>query len=475
MNRNTKEKWVNSFKINPYGTHLSNLTLQQLVDDHGYQRQQLEGRRPDNSKVQKDFVTFHSLRMGEQAEIFLRQNKDFLDFSEEVDQHGLTRFNNYKLTLARHVRDMWDIIRSSGSFWYDPSHAQADSDDGFLRAVEALFMKWSDDNQPRTSMATKILKFTWKGESTHGTLYPPDVFKLRLQTLWKFHDMLPENGPEVSDDHILRAVWDGLPDAAQDYITYNLREDPFDSENDGADAWEWSDLFDYLQAWWNDNCREKYYAYEDKKRKRDDDDGDDRRNKGPKRQRNGRRNGRGGGNRNDGNERNNDRANGGGKTNFFNEKCSIHQNSNHLWKDCIFCPTGEKFKADRAKQLYESSDCPGWYKKTYKRRIIDGKGNRNPKQQQQQQQQQQFFVQPTQQQGTYMSLPAATVSTQPQALPPVPSYFQQAPAQPVPTFATGTTSSASSLTASAATSQQQPLYQLRTDAASGKQYFSQVL
>ena len=46
--------------------------------------------------------------------------------------------------------------------------------------------------------------------------------------------------------------------------------------------------------------------------------------------------------------------------------------------------TGEKFNAERAKKFYESGNAPGWYKKAYKRRIIDGKGNRNPKQQEQQ-------------------------------------------------------------------------------------------
>ena len=474
MNRNTKDKWTNAFKINPHASTLANCNNQTLVEEHGYERVTLEGRRPDNSKVFKNFVKFQSLKMDDQAEIFLKQNKAFISFATECQQDDDTRFSAYKQTLDNYVADLYDVLLADGNFWYDPDHDDAENNDGFLRSVEALFMTWSDDNQPRASMATKILKFTWKGEQIHGTLYPPKLFRFRLQALWQLHDMLPENGPAVTDDQILRAVWDGLPDSAQDYIRYDLREDPFDSENDGADAWPWMKLFDNLTAYWNNNCKEKYYSYDDKKnkRKRDDDDGDDRRNKGPKRQRNGRRNGRGGGN---GNERNNDRANGDGKTNHFNKPCKLHENSNHLYKDCIFCPTGEKFNAERAKKFYESGNAPGWYKKTYKRRIIDGKGNRNPKQQEQQQQpQQQFFFQPTPQQGTYMSFPATTVSTQQQSLPPVPSYFQQAPPQLAPTFATGTTSSASSLTASAAASQQQPLYQLRTDAASGKQYFTQL-
>jgi hypothetical protein len=466
----TIKSWVYAFKIQRNLVTTAN--FEKLTTEHGFSYVHMEGLRTANgSKKKVKFLVFDNQVIDQEAEIFILQNEKFIQFADQTGLNDQSRFDAFAETIDGHVQELFHVIRNDGTQWYDPAHQDADTDEGFVRMLRALFVLWCKHNNPADSLATRILSFEWKNHTIRGTFYSPSAYKLRLQSLWRIHDMLPLIGDPTTDEAKLKTSWNGLTDEARDYIIDEKEVDPFDTENHGANQITYTDLFDLLEPFWNRKYKKKYENFvEDKKggkRKRDDDedaddddddDGhDNRRNRNGKRQRNDKRKGRGNGNgkRNDRNGRRNDR--GGGKRNNFNAPCQLHEGGGHPYKDCIFCPTGNNFKADRAKQFYESGKAPQWYKKTYESRVLNGNGGGK--------QQQQYLIQP-QPGASFMAI--APASAPQQQLPPtVPTYFagqgigQPAPGQLAPTFATGTTSTAPA--------QKQQAYTIRTD-ASGKQY-----
>jgi len=471
----TKKSWLFAFDIvrNP----VTAANHKKRMEDHGFSEVHMQGTRTaNNSKKFVDFLVFDQPIINKEAEIFVLQNVKFIGFCDETGLDDESRFDAFADTLDGTVKDLFNVIRNEGTRWYNPAHQDADTNEGFVRMLRALFVSWSKDPNPADSLATRILSFKWKNYHTRGTFYPPSEFKLRLQSLWRIHDMLPLVGATTTDEAKLKACWDGLTEEARDFINDEKDIDPFDTENNGVDAITYTDLFDLLDPYWNRNYKKRYESNSgnDKKggkRKRYDDDNDDdddghdnRRDRNGKRQRTGKRNGRGNGKgkQNDKNGRRNEHRNGGGKNNF-DAPCKLHEGANHSYKDCIFCPTGHNFKADRAKQYYESGKAPEWYKKTYQNRVLNNNGGGNN----QQQQQQQYFIQ-HQPESSFMAI--APASAPQQQLPPavpqaaLPAFFaaQQAPSQIAPTFATGTTSTAQA--------PRQQMYTLRTD-ASGKQYY----
>lgn len=469
MTSNTSKTnaWLYALRIQHNALTAANQTV--LKEEHGFETVHMEGLRIANgSKRHVDFLVFASQVLDQEAEIFVLQNERFIQFAEETGLNDQSRFDAFSETIDGHVRDLFNVIRDHGSTWYDPGHADAHTDDGFLRILQALFVLWSKHDNPGDSLATRIMSLEWKNHTICGTFYRPSEFKLRLQGLWRIHDMLPRIGLPTSDEEKLRATWNGLTDEARDFIKDEKAVDPFDAAHFGANPVVWTDLYDLLEAFWNREFKKKFENFvEDKKtkRKRDDDDDNDDDNTHN-------------GDDNDDddnydsdddddadsydNRRNNrngkqQRTNGGGRVNYFNSPCTLHDDGSHNYKDCIFCPTGHNFKAADAKQFYKSGRAPWWYKKTYETRILKHNGGGSPAQQQQQQ----YFLQPLHPQGaSYMAVAPASASQ-------VPAVYANQPAtnQFAPTYATGTTSMAPA--------QNEPTYKLQTD-VNGNQYFVQI-
>ena len=270
--------------------------------------------------------------------------------------------------------------------------------------------------------------------------------------------LLQELGNPPSDDDKAQAVYAGLSKEAIAFIEEEKGIDIFDEINGGANHYTYAAIFELLEEFWQrkyrDISEENQAKALSRKRDRDDDDDKDDSNGRPTKRgrkndrnngndRNGRRNSgnrnrsNGGGRRND---RRNDRGNrnGGGRTNYFTQDCTLgsHAESNkpHAYRDCIFCPTGDNFRPEQAKKFYESGRAPGWYKKAYEKHVL----KKSPSEQQPQQQQFHSQVQFQPQPGTmyYAGVPPAQASQPPSGTGTVPSYYNNPPGQIAPTFAT---------------------------------------
>ena len=457
----SRNAWLLAIKIQQ--NQITASSHEQLINKHNYAEQELEGRRADGSTKKSKFIKIGSKSaLGDQAELFILQNETYVKFCTQVQWAPETVFETYgDDILVGTLKTIWDTTRVNGHFWYDPNHPDAETMDGFIRLLGSVFIQWSKHDSPGDSLATRIMSLEWKNHHYRGTFYDPQDFKRRLSALWLLCDMLPHTGPATTDNAKLKAVWNGLTDDAQLYIKDEQREDPFDAANGGANEMDWTDVFDLLQPYWNREFKKISDNYQEKKRKREDDDenDDDANDDGRKnrRRKNKYRNGdKRNGNQRNGGSKGGDKGDdrGTGKNPFYSQ-CKFHDNHKHQYKDCIFCPTGSKFDADKAKKFYDSGRAPDWYKKTYEKKVLNSNGPP---------QQQQYFVQPQlqQQQGVYMAMPTAASASQSQQqlqLPPPPSQI-------APTFTTSTANPAPAQGG-------QRLYTMQTD-ANGNNYFVQA-
>ncbi len=453
---NSRNYWLNSFKMKK--NHLTLASQNDLIENHHYEQVVLSGLRADGSKKSAKFLKYGmAKRPGMATERMLLSHDDYLRFAAEVQWTGDTAFDGFRDLLGEETREIWDTIKLEGDNWYDPAHPNANNGDGLVRLMEALFITWSQNDSPGEALATRILSYKWKHNNDRGTLWKPADFKQRLKALWRLCEMLPRRGPETTDREKLRAVWDGFTDDAQLYVREELRIDPFDVAGNGADEIDWTDAFDLIAPYWNREYKKIADAYDEKKRRRDDDDDDDndqsnrsrKKRRGNGKGKNGRRNG---GDKNNGDKSNDRDGRGNGKSNF-KKQCPFHDHP-HLYEDCIFCPTGKHFKKDKATAFYNGPDSPPWYKKTFKRRVLNSNDDGPPQQEQQQQQQQYLIQAPNQPAGIFMAVPAAAPQQQP-------------PTQVAPVFAASTSS------ATVAPTSGETLYTMKKD-ASGRTYLSKL-
>lgn len=272
-NTSKTDAWLYAVGIQPNALTSANQT--ELTTKHGFDTVQMEGLRANGSKKRVDFLVFTNQHLNQEVEIFIKQTERFIQFADQTNLNDQARFDAFSETIGGHVKDLFNVIRDDGTRWYDPGHADADTNDGFAHMLKALFVSWSKHNNPADSLATRIMGLEWKNHTIRGTFYSPDDFKLRMQSLWRINEMLPLIGAPTTDAAKLKATWNGLTDDAQDFIKDEKGVDPFDAAHFGLDPISWTDVFDLLKAYWNREFKKtanNYVQNKRIKRKREDDD-----------------------------------------------------------------------------------------------------------------------------------------------------------------------------------------------------------
>lgn len=414
-----------------------------------------------------DLAIYSNKYAGDDVENYFNQVSDWLKWSASVGWDAETCIDAFPEMLDGDLKRMFYRVREQGArSHYDPNHDDANTEEGLKRLLEAFFMEWVDHPAPANALQARILQFAWKNYKDD-----PKEMKHRLQDLWKLVDEFPSPVAftRATNRDKLFSIWNGLTEGARDYIQEELNQDPFDEATGGVGEWDWTELLDTVRTYWTreykNKANKKDRQQSGNKRDRDDDDNEDEEKGNNKRRKNGRKrdNRKSNGGRNNGGDDNN----GGGKLtgSNFQKPCPHHTNlaKNHTYGDCIYCPTGSNFKPEAAKKFYENGrngkPAPDWWKKTYERRVL----RKSPPEKEQVQQQ--FQVQQIQQPQGQVYYAGPPVGQQ---LPPAPaaataSYFAAPPGQVAPTFATGTS-------ASATTSNQNGTFRMASD-ASGNKYF----
>jgi hypothetical protein len=476
-----KGQWQHALKFKPGKDHATNQTELQLQERFGVAT--VKGQAGAVS-IKKPFIKFGEPEfLTDEMERLIMQNKEFRAFGLRCNWQGNEYFQNYKDIIGRHLTKIYNKVIDQGTEYFDPGHPDAFTPDGFDRFLMAIFAEYVEHKAPAVVVSQKIKSFTYNTLREFDCPVRPKKVSERLDDLWALVDDLPAPGTwqAPNEEDKAQAVYSGLSKEALAFITEEKNVDIFDAMNGGANHYTYAAIFELLEEFWQRKYREiseenQAKALTKKRDRDDDDDSDDYNDRPTKRGRrndrsngNDRNNRRNGGNRNRSNgggrsnDRRNDRGNrnGGGRTNYFTQDCTLSTHGSsanpHQYRDCIFCPTGNNFKSDKAKKFYESGNAPDWYKKAYEKHIL----KKSPSEQQPQQQQFHNQVQFQPQPGTmyYAGVPPAQASQPPPAAGAVPSYFSNNPGQIAPAFATTQGAPA----AQAAQGQAQ-LYHKRTDA-----------
>lgn len=402
----------------------------------------------EQARKKKLFPMFENDHLGEETELFVRTNMAFIEYADEVGWDGRDKILNYRDLLGGKLRRKYRSVGWNGVHdHYDPDHADAETDDGFVRLLEAFFMEVTGHDNPAYAVQEKIKGMKYANQREHDTLMDPKHYKERIEDLMEVAEVLPHPSgwQPASDLDWLNAMFYGLPQDAQDYLKYVKEVDPFDAEHNGANRLDWDECLMEIRPWWVDNyqkiAEENIKKKSSNKRDRDDEDDDNRSNK--------RRKTGNGGRKNSGAGKNNDKNGDDDKKNNFQKNCQLHSNARkpHKYGECIFCPSSKNFKQEAAIAVYNAGKTkagvtvPKWWKETMERRVLN---KSNQKEQSEQPQQQQYLVQtgtPIQpQQGTAFAIVG---QQQAQQMPPMPATQSVPPAQIAPTFATGVPSAQS--------------------------------
>ena len=456
-----KGQWHIALKFKPGPTHASVQTDLQLQDRFGVAT--VKGQAGAVS-IKKPFIKFGDPEfLTDEMERLIMQNKEFRNFGQRCNWAGNEYFENYKDICGRHLTKIYNKVITQGTEYFDPGHPQANTPAGFDMFLMAIFAEYVDHKAPAVVVSQKIKSFTYNTLREFDCPVRPKKVTERLDDLWELVDDLPAPGnwQVPDDDDKAQAVYAGLSKEAIAFITEEKNIDIFDAMNGGANHYTYGAIFELLEEFWQRKYREISEENQakalSKKRDRDDDDDNEDSNDRPTKRgrkndhnnrndRNSRRNNgdrnksNGGGRRND---RRNDRGNrnGGGRTNYFTQDCTLSTHGSsanpHQYRDCIFCPTGNNFKSDKAKKFYESGNAPDWYKKAYDKHVLKKSPSEQQPQQQQFNNQVQFHPQP----GTmyYAGVPATQGNQSAPGTPStvtVPSYFSNSPGQIAPAFAT---------------------------------------
>mmetsp|Transcript_24029 Transcript_24029/g.47728 ORF Transcript_24029/g.47728 Transcript_24029/m.47728 type:complete len:182 (+) Transcript_24029:352-897(+) len=142
----TIKTWVYAFKLQRNLVTAAN--LEKLKAEHGFSSVHMEGLRIANgSKRHVDFVVFDKQVIGQEAEIFILQNEQFIQFADQTGLNDQARFDAFAETIDGHVKELFHVIRNDGTQWYNPAHQDADTDEGFVRMLQALFVLWCKHNK----------------------------------------------------------------------------------------------------------------------------------------------------------------------------------------------------------------------------------------------------------------------------------------------------------------------------------------
>ena len=116
----------------------------------------MQGLRTANgSKKFVDFLVFDKPIIDKEAEIFVLQNEKFIGFCDETSLNDQSRFDAFADTIDGPVKDLFNVIRNDGTRWYDPAHQDADTNEGFVRMLQALFV-WAVDNRCTLSAPMQV-------------------------------------------------------------------------------------------------------------------------------------------------------------------------------------------------------------------------------------------------------------------------------------------------------------------------------
>ena len=456
-----KGQWHIALKFKPGPTHASVQTDLQLQDRFGVAT--VKGQAGAVS-IKKPFIKFGDPEfLTDEMERLIMQNKEFRNFGQRCNWAGNEYFENYKDICGRHLTKIYNKVITQGTEYFDPGHPQANTPAGFDMFLMAIFAEYVDHKAPAVVVSQKIKSFTYNTLREFDCPVRPKKVTERLDDLWELVDDLPAPGnwQVPDDDDKAQAVYAGLSKEAIAFITEEKNIDIFDAMNGGANHYTYGAIFELLEEFWQRKYREISEENQakalSKKRDRDDDDDNEDSNGRPTKRgrkndhnnRNDRNSRRNNGDRNKSNgvgrrnDRRNDRGNrnGGGRTNYFTQDCTLSTHGSsanpHQYRDCIFCPTGNNFKSDKAKKFYESGNAPDWYKKAYDKHVLKKSPSEQQPQQQQFNNQVQFHPQP----GTmyYAGVPATQGNQSAPGTPStvtVPSYFSNSPGQIAPAFAT---------------------------------------
>jgi hypothetical protein len=456
MNRNNtstlkKNAWLYSIKFKP--NELLNKPRKELFDEFG--SVEFEGYRNGDhnlSRKKKSFPMFGLTdHFEEETELFLQNNVDFIKYSDYVGWDGSERILQYEDLLQGKLKKLYQKIGWEGtSSHYDPNHVDAETPEGFVQLLKALFMEYVDHENPAYAVQERIRNMKYCNQRQYDTLVDPKVYKERLEDMYDLVEVLPSpNGWQPATDlEKLNAAYYGLPLDAQEYLKYEKEVDVFDAANNGAGAMEYGDMFMAIRGWWMANYKKKAEENsenESKKRNRhvdnatdsssdedaDDDDESKNNNTSYKRMK-----------QQDDDVNNDDEEEqedyeddeeeqeayehqddddstqshdynsddnidddvkpNDVKLSFFDKPCLIHKI--HPYKQCQLCFTSRQFNRNEADQYYQSNDShsQGWWRRTYEKKF--------PKQEQPQQSYYQLAP-------TYATGMAATTQTAAQARP----------------------------------------------------------
>ena len=452
MNRNIssirRNQWLQAFRL--HGNKYSDMKQSEIFEKFG--SIEFEGYRNgdrEQGRKKKLFPMFENDKFGEETELFVRTNMAFIEYADEVGWDGHDKILNYRDLLGGKLRRKYKGVGWNGVHdHYDPTHANAETDDGFVRLLQAFFMEITGHDNPAFALQEKIKGMKYMNQSEHDTLMDPKHYKEKIEDLMEVAEVLPHptGWQPAGDLDWLNAIFYGLPEKAQDYLKYVKDVDPFDAEHNGANALDWDECLMEIRPWWVANyqkiAEENMKKKLSNKRDRDDDEDDNRSNK--RRKQNTDRNDDDSEDEQDDEEveqdddehqddystystddenqddestqpqedqrgRSHDKKSDDDKLSFFEKPCLIHHN--HPYSQCSLCFSGKQFNRAEADKYYQNNDShsQGWWRRTYERKF--------PQQEQQQ------------------------------------SYYQQYSAPPgqfAPAFATGTAAPASATTGTAA-------------------------
>lgn len=203
---------------------------------------------PQGQKRQKELYEMHEGAKFMEANIL--QIKTFKTICNGAGWHGQQRFTYFSNLLGGEMADYWDSLMTDGDDIYDP--ANQDDDDDFDTAIRALFVKITGETMPGNVQHQRIMETKYVDTKVDNQWVKPSLYWRRKSSMWKSAAFYGRVGPDIQDASILEAEYYGLPSSARDWLEDEATGDGvdiFDAENDGAEMYTPSKMFDTLDKW----------------------------------------------------------------------------------------------------------------------------------------------------------------------------------------------------------------------------------
>ena len=202
----------------------------------------LEGR---NSKGHRTYSAFPM--MGDRKakwstfEAWLKITIRYHQDAQKNGWDGELMAEYYKELLTGDALDILEEIIGNGHVLFDG--LDVDDHANFPALIRAFMSEWTQHKAPGNALITAILKLQYKDFTKYGVPIEPKVWVSRIQSLIKLVDsnFLHVQGAGLNETQLTNTTYAGLRSDEVRYIKEELQQDVYDSENNGADAAEWTD------------------------------------------------------------------------------------------------------------------------------------------------------------------------------------------------------------------------------------------